>query len=110
MLRERDGPHREDEESKPMMHGHEKSDLVIVAMKPANKPEGASAALAADETTAAEPVERRVGAERSASRSPLVESKSKTVLDLSSGRSRIRCGGAIRRRSGPRGTHRANTQ
>jgi hypothetical protein len=35
--RERDGPHREDEESKPMMHRHEKSDLVIVAMKPANK-------------------------------------------------------------------------
>ena len=37
MLRERDGPHREGEEPKPMMHGHEKSDLVIVAMKPANK-------------------------------------------------------------------------
>ena len=36
-LRERDGPHREGEEPKPMMHGHEKSDLVIVAMKPANK-------------------------------------------------------------------------
>jgi hypothetical protein len=36
-LRERDGPHWEGEEPKPMMHGHEKSDLVIVAMKPANK-------------------------------------------------------------------------
>jgi hypothetical protein len=36
-LRERDGPHREGEEPKAMMHGHEKSDLVIVAMKPANK-------------------------------------------------------------------------
>ena len=36
-LRERDGPHREGEEPKPMMHGHEKSDLVIVAVKPANK-------------------------------------------------------------------------
>src|SRR5262245_14719035 len=35
--RERDGPHREGEEPKPMMHGREKSDLVIVAMKPANK-------------------------------------------------------------------------
>jgi hypothetical protein len=32
-----DGPHREGEEPKPMMHGHEKSDLAIVAMKPANK-------------------------------------------------------------------------
>src|SRR5258708_36907610 len=28
------GPHWEGEEPKPMMHGHEKSDLVIVAMKP----------------------------------------------------------------------------
>ena len=31
------GPHREDEESKPMMPGPEKSDLAIVAVKPANK-------------------------------------------------------------------------
>src|SRR6266498_2151929 len=31
------GPHREGEEPKPMMHGHEKSDHAIVAMKPANK-------------------------------------------------------------------------
>ena len=31
MLREWDGPHREGEEPKPMMHGYEKSDLVIVA-------------------------------------------------------------------------------
>jgi hypothetical protein len=37
MLRERDGPHREGEEPKPMMHGHEKSDPAIVAVKPANK-------------------------------------------------------------------------
>src|SRR5262245_41084262 len=42
-LRERDGPHREGEEPKPMMHGHEKSDSVIVAVKPANKA-GANAA------------------------------------------------------------------
>ena len=32
------GPHREDEESKPMKNEQEKSDLFIVAMKPANKP------------------------------------------------------------------------
>ena len=37
MLRGYGGPRREGEEPKPMMHGHEKSDLVIVAMKPANK-------------------------------------------------------------------------
>jgi hypothetical protein len=36
-LRERDGPHREGEEPKPMMHGREKSDPAIVAVKPANK-------------------------------------------------------------------------
>ena len=51
MLRERDGPHREGEEPKPMMHGHEKSDLAIVAVKPANKAE----------RSAAELVERRAG-------------------------------------------------
>ena len=44
-----------------MMHGHEKSDLVIVAVKPANKaeqpaPEGSAATL-----NAAELVERRAG-------------------------------------------------
>jgi RNA-directed DNA polymerase len=32
------GPHREDEESKPMKNEQEKSDLFVVAMKPANKP------------------------------------------------------------------------
>src|SRR6202040_4271118 len=31
------GPHREGEKPKPMMHGHEKSDSAIVAMKPPNK-------------------------------------------------------------------------
>ena len=49
MLRERDGPHREGEEQKPMMHGYEKSDPAIVAVKPTNKAE----------RSAAEPVERR---------------------------------------------------
>ncbi len=34
---EYDGPHREGEEPKPMMHGPEKSDLAIVAGKSANK-------------------------------------------------------------------------
>jgi RNA-directed DNA polymerase len=44
-----------------MMHGHEKSDPAIVAMKPANKAEGPSAARPAEEKHAAEPVERRAG-------------------------------------------------
>ena len=31
------GPQREGEEPSPLMHGHEKSDPVIVARKPTNK-------------------------------------------------------------------------
>ena len=50
------GPHREDEESKPMMHEPEKSDSAIVAKKPANKAE----------RSAAEQVERRAGTEGNA--------------------------------------------
>ena len=34
-----DGPHREGEEPKPMMHGRGKSDAAVVAVKPANKTE-----------------------------------------------------------------------
>jgi hypothetical protein len=40
-----------------MMHGHEKSDLAIVAMKPANKAKEAHSGA-----NAAESVERRAGA------------------------------------------------
>ena len=50
------GPHREDEESKPMMHEPEKSDSAIVATKPANKAG----------QLVAEPVERRAGTEGNA--------------------------------------------
>jgi hypothetical protein len=50
------GPHREDEESKPMMHEPEKSDSAIVATKPANKAG----------RPAAEQVERRAGTEGNA--------------------------------------------
>src|SRR6266566_3925695 len=42
-----------------MMHGHEKSDFAIVAMKPANKAEQPAAEQSAAEPTATEPVERR---------------------------------------------------
>ena len=44
-----------------MMHGHEKSDPAIVAVKPANKAEQLAAERSAAEPTAAEPVERREG-------------------------------------------------
>jgi RNA-directed DNA polymerase len=42
-----------------MMHGHEKSDFVIVAVKPANKTAEAAAERSAVESTVAEPVEPR---------------------------------------------------
>ena len=51
-----DGPHREGEEPKPMMHGHEKSGDAIVAVKPTNKAE----------RSAAEPVEPRAEAKGNA--------------------------------------------
>src|SRR5437667_1385112 len=54
------GPHREGEEPKPMMHGDEKSDLAIVAKKPANKAKQPTAEASAG-AYAAEPVERRAG-------------------------------------------------
>ena len=44
-----------------MMHGPEKSDPAIVAMKPANKAEGPPAARPAEEKHAAESGERRAG-------------------------------------------------
>src|SRR5689334_3954668 len=52
------GPHREGEEPKPMMHGHEKSDSAIVATKPPNKAG----------SPAAEAVERRAEAKESTNR------------------------------------------
>jgi hypothetical protein len=64
---EYDGPHREGEEPKPMMHGHEKSDPVIVAMKPANKAKELTAEASAG-ANAAESVERRAGAKGNAHR------------------------------------------
>ena len=51
------GPQREGEEPLPLMHGHEKSDPVIVARKPTNKAG----------RPVAEPVERRVGTKGNAS-------------------------------------------
>src|SRR5215471_17808360 len=59
MCPEYDGPHREGEEPWPMMYGHEKSDSVIVAAKPANKAVQTAVEQSAGEATAAEPVEPR---------------------------------------------------
>ena len=44
-----------------MMHGPEKSDPAIVAMKPANKADRTAPERSAAHPNAAEPVERRVG-------------------------------------------------
>jgi RNA-directed DNA polymerase len=44
-----------------MMHGHEKSDSAIVAVKPANKAARSATEPSVKEPAAAEPVERRVG-------------------------------------------------
>src|SRR5437764_10246689 len=60
---EYDGPHREGEEPKPMMHGHEKSDLAIVALKPANKAEQ-SAAEAEEGRTGAKGTAAQEGTQR----------------------------------------------
>jgi RNA-directed DNA polymerase len=49
-----------------MMHGHEKSDPAIVAVKPANKAERSTAGRSAAEPGAAESVERRAGAKGNA--------------------------------------------
>src|SRR6516225_2677786 len=49
-----------------MMHGHEKSDLAILAGKPANKAEQPAPERSAAKLIAAEPVERRAGTEGNA--------------------------------------------
>src|SRR6266545_1516275 len=65
---EYDGPHREGEEPKPMMHGPEKSDLAIVAGKPANNVASPVVEQSAEESAAAESVERRAGTKGNADR------------------------------------------
>ena len=49
-----------------MMHGHEKSDSVIVAVKPANKAAHPAVEQSASEPVAAEPVEPRAETKRNA--------------------------------------------
>jgi hypothetical protein len=63
-----------------MMHGHEKSDPAIVVMKPANKAEGPSVARPAEETHAAEPVERRAGTKGNADQQSTSRTQSRTSV------------------------------
>ena len=51
-----------------MMHGHEKSDHAIVAVKPANKAGQPTCGANCGEPNAAEPVERRAGTKGNADR------------------------------------------
>jgi RNA-directed DNA polymerase len=63
-----------------MMHGHEKSDLAIVAVKPANKAEQPSAEQSAAELTAAEPVEPRAGTKGNAGQQTMPWAQSQTSM------------------------------
>ena len=60
-----------------MMHGHEKSDLAIVAEKPANKAEQPTAE-ASTGASAAEPVERRAGTKGNAGQQSTCRTQSRT--------------------------------
>ena len=63
-----------------MMHGPEKSDLAIVAVKPANKAEQPAAERSAAEPEAAEPVERRAGTKGNANRQSTHRTQSRTSV------------------------------
>ena len=79
------GPHREDEESKPMMHEPEKSDSAVVATKPANKAG----------QLVAEPVERRAGTGRNTNQQSTCRAQNRESVSQALGRVRraatIRC-------------------
>ena len=63
-----------------MMHGPEKSDPAIVAVKPANKAEQPAAEQSAAELTAAEPVEPRAGTKGNAGQQTMPWAQSQTSM------------------------------
>src|SRR5262245_47385914 len=63
-----------------MMHGHEKSDHAIVAVKPANKAEQAAVERSAREPTAAEPLEPRAGTKGNAGQQTMPWAQSQTSM------------------------------
>jgi RNA-directed DNA polymerase len=63
-----------------MMHGYEKSDPAIVAMKPANKAEQLAAERSAAEPTAAEPVEPRAGTKGNAEQQSTCRTQSRVSV------------------------------
>jgi len=62
-----------------MMHGHEKSDPVIVAMKPANKAEQPTVEASAG-ASAAEPVEPRAGTKGNADQQSTCRAQSRVSV------------------------------
>src|SRR5438128_6018432 len=79
-----------------MMHGHEKSDFAIVAMKPANKAEQPAAEQSAAEPTATEPVERR--AETKGNAGQQSTHRTQSWVSVSQALERIRQASAVRTR------------
>jgi hypothetical protein len=71
-----------------MMHGHEKSDFAIVAVKPANKVARPVAEQSAAEPAAAEPVERRAETKGNASQQSTCRTQSR--ISVSQALERIR--------------------
>jgi RNA-directed DNA polymerase len=63
-----------------MMHGHEKSDSVIVAVKPANKAAHPAAEQSAAEAVAAEPAEPRAGTKGNACQQTMPWAQSQTSM------------------------------
>jgi len=83
-----------------MMHGHEKSDSVIVAVKPANKAVHPAAEQSAAEPVAAEPVERRAGTKGNADQQTMPWAQSQTSMPRAL--ERIRQVNAVMTRGGSR--------
>ena len=71
-----------------MMHGHEKSDSAIVAVKPANKVEQPAAERSAAEPTAEEPAEPRAGTKGNAGQQSTCRAQSR--ISVSQALERIR--------------------
>src|ERR1700694_2101117 len=63
-----------------MMHGHEKSDSAIVALKPANEAEQAAVERSAVEPTATEPVEPRAGTKGNADQQSTCRAQSRVSV------------------------------
>ena len=63
-----------------MMHGPEKSDLAIVAVKPANKVEPPAPERSAAKRKAAEPVERRAGTKGNADQQSTYRTQSRASV------------------------------